>query len=220
VTYGGGYSTGYAPPTVTATTDQIYARLPEKDRLADEGTGWTLLRFLSLAGDQLADVATLIARFGIDTLGETSALTDPAFADTGWLRWLGQLAGLDTERIAAADLRAAIDAIRFDPTSTTAMRRDVAATLTGAKRVSIRRHVAADPWAVIVDTWRAETPDEAAADRAAERHRPAGVDLTRRTLNGFTWGDAAEQYSTWGAFSDAFATYADADSTVPTYTEA
>lgn len=89
-----------AAPAVHPTTLAVYGRLPEFYRLADAELDWPLLRFLSLLGDQLGELADLLERIdyvGPDEGGEpgdSSDLVDPSRADDAWLGWLAQLVGV------------------------------------------------------------------------------------------------------------------------------
>lgn len=123
-------------PTVGASTELLYARLPELYRDADAAqadgpSNYPLLRYLSCLFDQLDTVSTLIDRltyvpmderqngpwqrygsgeFGDGTYGDqdTSDLVDPYTADAAWLPWLAQLVGVDVANLSVPDQRAAI----------------------------------------------------------------------------------------------------------------
>lgn len=125
-------------PTVGPFTEALYSRLPalyrDADEAQDEGaSNYPLLRYLSLVGDQLTRVATLLGRFTFDALderdntdepwdrygtglfgtgvyGDTSVadLVDPWTADAGWLPWLAQLLGIDVTGLTVDEQRAAL----------------------------------------------------------------------------------------------------------------
>ena len=125
-------------PTVGPFTDALYARLPEVYRDADEAqdegrSNYPLLRYLSLLGDQLTQVADLLGRFtydpldertntdpawdrygsglfGDDTYGDADVadLVDPGLADSAWLPWLAQLLGVNVTGLTIDETRAAL----------------------------------------------------------------------------------------------------------------
>lgn len=212
-------------PTYTDTTEQAYRLLPGHHRRADgeqpDPLDEPLKRYLSGIGDQLHDVVELIERLAhLDDDGlPASDLADPDLADARWLSWLAQLVGIDGSALTTPELRAAIKATGFRTASTGGLIEAVEATLTGTKRVAIRRHVGGDPWVLYVDTWAAETPDPDLTDAVAEAQRPAGVASTsfHRTLAGATYDDLKNEFGTYADLEAEFATSADMATYVPTY---
>lgn len=91
-----------AVPVVEPFTARWWEQLPAVYRAGDEAqadgpSSYPLLRFLSLLGDQAAEVDTLYDRIALHDDGSgdwVSDLADPRFADPGWLNWLAQMAGL------------------------------------------------------------------------------------------------------------------------------
>lgn len=223
-------------PVVTAYTEQLYARLPERYRAADESTDWTTLRILSLLGDQAHDVEALLDRI--------TDLVDPAEADTVWLPWLAQLAGVVTEGMTNAEIRANIAgaAVRR-PGSTAATRAAAAALLSGTKRVDFYRHVGGDWRELTVAVYRAETPgvsyddlsyqhptydaftaaypsyddipNDDVVERAVRAQKPAGIHLTFEVLLGATYDDLAVEFPTYDDLAAAFPTYDEMSTYVP-----
>lgn len=169
-------------PAVTATTESVWDRFPEKDRLADVDHDWTLLRFLSLLFDQMHAVTALVDRFGVTAPGESSDLTDPESADAAWLPWLAQIAGIDPT-MSPGELRLALLARRFDAGSLRSVRETVEALLGGEKRYQIIPHADGDPWVVRIIA----DPDDAGAA---------------------TWMTWDVDYPTWGQL-ERVATWAD-----------
>jgi len=196
-----------ARPVVHAATERLYARLPQLYRDADEAqadgaNGFPLLRFLSLLADQVGAVEDLLARF--DAV-PTSDLVDPASADSGWLTWLAQVAGVDlgdeTDVARRRQLIADADDSRSHG-SEGAIIANVAPLLTGTKSVrvfALYRHV----WRVLVLTRNDEmsATTSAAILAAARRQKPAGVELEHDV--GLTWAELEANYPTWTAIEAA-----------------
>lgn len=124
-------------PEVSATTERLYATLPElyrdADATQDTGTSnYPLLRYLSLLVDQAQPLEDLLDRFSYEALDErddrrpwdrygsgefgegtfgdanTADLVDPLSADGRWLPWLAQLVGVDVADLSVEEQRAAI----------------------------------------------------------------------------------------------------------------
>jgi hypothetical protein len=196
---------------VSSTTTRVYERLPELYRRADEAqdsgpSGYPLLRFLSLLGDQLGELETLVDRVGYfpadegGVPGDTSDLTDPVTADDGWLGWLGQLVGVDVASIPAAARRAAVAGASAGWRAGTAdgIASAAQSVLTGTRYVRVIPHYTGDPWKVEVRTRVSETPDPAAVIPAivAARAKPAGVELVHTQYEA-TWDAIVAENPTW-----------------------
>lgn len=204
-----------ARPAVSATTEALYAAIPERIRLEDElqDPDWPLLRYLSLIGDQLDEVVVLIDRVDYVTVndggavGDTSDLADPATADVGWLDWLGQLVGV---RLAPALTEAERrDAVAFSSSGWRAATKGAVAdaarsALTGTRYVHILDHYAGDPWRVEVRTRTSETPSVPAVLEAivAKGAKPAGVELVPTAYDA-TWAQLEALRPTWADWEAA-----------------
>lgn len=176
-------------PAVGPFTDTLYRRLPELYRDADDAqdegrSNYPLLRYLSLVGDQLTQVAELLGRFtydplddrdntdppwqrfgsglfGDDTYGDNDVadLVDPALADTAWLPWLTQLVGVDVTGMTIPEARAAI----ADPSSTwahgtrEAIIRRARPLLGDEAYLDVVPHHQGDPFTMALVTKRSET---------------------------------------------------------------
>jgi hypothetical protein len=199
-------------PAVSASTERWYARLPHAWRDGDDERDWPLLRYMSLLGDQLGEVQTLLDR--IDYLspadggapGDTSDLVNPATADAAWLPWLAQLVGVrlpaDVTGQAARDAIAGAVA-GFMAGTKTAVAAAAQSALTGGRYVAVYDHsitVQGDGgvWDVLLVTLETETPDPSAVLAAvtAKRAKPAGVVLHHRTYTA-TWAVIEAAYPTW-----------------------
>lgn len=146
-------------PTVAATTERLYDRLPLHYRDADENIRHTpdypLLRYLALAVDQASDVED-VARLFI-----SGDAVDPDLADADWLSWLSQLVGMDPEELPRGE-SARRDAISDASSgwlagSTLSVREAVRSVLSGTQTVFIYRHHLGDPNKVLVRTRHDET---------------------------------------------------------------
>lgn len=89
-------------PEVSPTTERLFALLEPFRRAGDETLGWPLLRFVSVPGDLLDEVRSLIDAYDRKLPdeggepGDTSALVDPAIAAPEVLPWLAQFFGVNT----------------------------------------------------------------------------------------------------------------------------
>lgn len=138
-------------PTVTATTEKIYALLPEHYRTSDDVQAnalvdFPLLRYLSLAGDQLDKLNVLIDRFTLTDTHGTSDLTDPVRADDAWLTWLAFLVGIDATQLTVPETRLAIKTRTFDAGSTGALARAVGMLIADPGRFTIVRNADGNIW--------------------------------------------------------------------------
>lgn len=209
-------------PAPTATTEALYAALPELYRAADAErgagpSGYPLLRFLSLLGDQLADVEALVARADYYSHddggqpGDTSDLTDPATADAAWLPWLAQLVGARLPAgLTTAGRRGAVAgavAGYFKGTKQ-GIQAAAQAALLGTRYVRVIPLYAGNQWRLEVRTRTSETPSTAAVAAAivAANAKPAGVELV-----------ATAYEATWAQIEAAFPTWANLEATAPTW---
>lgn len=198
-----------ARPAVHATTELLYATLPEVYRTHDEDRpdgpdGYPLLRFLDLIGEQFGEVRDVIeradyyARDDGGVVGDTSDLADPATADAAWLPWLAQLVGANVERLSTAAMRDAIPAA-FQAGSAPAIRTAARTALTGTKTVTVHRHYQGDIWRVEVRVRASELVSNTAAVLAAilaADVKPAGVELVITTVE-VQWDTLEAQRPTW-----------------------
>jgi hypothetical protein len=147
-----------------------------------------------------------------------SQLLDAARAPSWALPWLAQLAGVTLTPGAPAD------GWREEITSPPAFRRGTPdaivdatrRTLTGDQRVTLRERDGG-PWQITVITYTAQTPDPAAAERAARSQKPAGLLMTFRVDPGWSVGEIEAAYSTRtvGDIEGAFASVGDLESNLP-----
>ena len=88
-------------PILDATTEAVYARLPDHFRRVDINQDYAFKRFISGICKEQDVINTLVQRFDYTppdeggVLGDTSELVDPRFADEAWLPWLAQLIGVN-----------------------------------------------------------------------------------------------------------------------------
>lgn len=199
-------------PTYSETTERLYQRLPEVVRRADSTTGWQLKKYISGMSDQQGEVDTLVDRFDHYTRHPTSDLVDPETADAAWLRWIGQLVGINT------DLYSTVDAQRqalltaaggFRAGSLAALVAAVQTQLTGSQYVRVYKNSDAsvggigtkDMWHVLIVTKSGETPVSSAvviANVIAQNAKPAGVVLSMRQFEA-QWDTIESTYTTWNA---------------------
>lgn len=209
------------PFAVTVGTAQLYMSLPRIYRAADARYDWALLRYVALPGDQLDRILTLLDRFDYHapgdggTVGDTSALVDPAAADAAWLNWLGQHVGLPVAGRTEAELRLAIGAAgASSPVATRgAIVAAVQSLLTGSRFVAVlpghtTNLTVGSRWDLLIQTRLTEsagtTPAAILAAILEAGAKPAGVVLhhdffgaswarimavnpTLATLSGQTW---------------------------------
>lgn len=212
-------------PDVTATTEALYAALPEVYRDADAAqpdgpNGYPLLRYLSLIGDQLDELAVLVERFDYYSPddggqpGDTSDLTDPAAADPDWLDWLAQLVGAQLPAgLATDDRRAAIAAAvnGYLKGTKQGIAAAAAQALTGTRYVRVVPAYGGDQWRIEVRTRTTETPSSAAVLAAivAANAKPAGFELVATTYQA-SWdqiealgsNDAVDARGSWDALEE------------------
>lgn len=207
-------------PSVTATTDRIYQRLPEHYRNADALQGplnLPLLRYLSLTGDQLDEISDLADRVGTDLMDPDAT---PVFA----LDWLAQFVGEQLMPLLSVTKKR--DTIKFHESwgsgEPGALIAKVQTILTGTKRVTLVEHWGGNGLVIAVWTYASESPAPAIVLAAVLSQKPAGIGLAdvSPVKPGLTWYDAAKQYATWSAFAAAGSkTWVQRATEVPTYAQ-
>lgn len=201
---------------VTQFTLRWFAGLPDFVEAADQATGWQLLRYLSLLGDQAAALEQLYERIDFTPLdeggppGDTSDLVDPDAADAAWLPWLAQAVGAHVSGLTEADRRAAIGsaAAGWQGGSKRSVAAAAQTVLTGSKSVAIYDHTtdtsgvgAGSQWDVLIVTRTEETPVSSAdliAAVVALGTKPAGVTLWHTPYTA-AWSAIEAAYPTWAA---------------------
>jgi hypothetical protein len=197
---------------LTPFTQRVYKLLPAFMRTTDRED--IAARFIGVVGDEADGVRALKDRLAYTPeQGGTSELTDPAFADTAWLPWLGQLVGLDVtvlDRDIVTNGAAGWQVGRRE-----ALRSAVARVFTGGGSFSIYTHSTAavgargtaTQWDLLLITRGSETPNPAAVLVAASTVKPAGVKLYHRTYqapwseyNALTW--AGWNSRTWAQLAE------------------
>lgn len=208
-----------ARPVVDATTELLYAMLPEVYRTEDEDlgagpNGYPLLRFLSLAGDQLGELRTVVGRIDYYALedggvaGDTSDLADPATADPAWLDWLGQLVGVAlAPELTVVGRRDSVAGAAggFRAGTRPAIAAAAQSALTGTRYVNVLPHYTGDPWKVEVRVRASEVATTTAAIVAAiiaKGAKPAGVELVVTTVEA-SWDTLAALRPTWADWDAA-----------------
>lgn len=201
------------PKYALTVTRRVYETLPDlyPDADAEQTPPWPLLRYLSLVGDQLDEVTTILDRInarGVDEGGDgsdSSELFDPAKADVAWLPWLATMTGAETwDGMTDADRRATIaasvDGRRVGTRDRIANRARTALTNPDAPvRVKTRD---GDRWTIVIGTPASVTPDKARVLRAAEDQRPAGTVYVWEAYTAL-WGEVEEAAPTWGHIEKA-----------------
>jgi len=177
-------------PAVSDATARLYDGLPEVYRDADPATGYALLRYLSLLGDQLGDVTSLLDRL---TAGE---LVDPARADPRWLEWLAQLVGVRLTGATTSEARELIGSAATGWRAGTrgaviaAVRRAISA---GDRLVDVLPHHQGDPHVIAVLTRVGEQADRNVVRATAEAALPAGITVAHvylaDTAEALTWAE-------------------------------
>lgn len=209
-------------PVVHAHTERLYDRLPELYRDADldqllDGSGYPLLRFLSLIGDQAGDVEDTLDLVDPDRGG---ALTNPDTIPLEWLPWLAQLVGLGVlpGSLTEAERRNAVSSAaggRYVGTrQAIADAARPALTNPDAGYVVVRNHHQGNPFVLSVNV----APEVAPADLntvldaiEAVGARPAGFDLVIDTYAA-TW-DQVEARGTGGTWADVETSWATLEAT-------
>jgi hypothetical protein len=205
-------------PQFSVTTMRIYGRLPEFYRAADATAGsypndFPLLRYISLIGDQGADIEVLLNRFSYvppfagGTPGSTCDLVNPVTADSAWLPWMAQLYGVAlTAGMTVPEQRAAIGnaTAGFLAGSRQSIINIAMSQLTGGQHVQLVDHANNDPWQVQIITRASETPQPSTVVSAviAANAKPAGVALTQIYYEA-TWATVEAALPTWAAWENA-----------------
>lgn len=216
-----------AEPVYDEATEELYAGLPEVQRVNDIPYNYSLKRYLSGIGYTLGEVYTLIDRFsytppddGVAT--DTSELVDPYLANVEWLPWLAQLVGVKVKVTAnEADWRAAIaSAVSGTKAGTKQAIVEAAQTvLTGSKVVYIYDHSNAtdgigngDQWDVLITTLEEETTSDPVAAVLLAGAKPAGINLTHMYY-GATWDTIESELPTWNDWEGK--TWEDIETLIP-----
>lgn len=218
-------------PTFSVTTERLYDRLPDMYREADAQNDYQFKKYIASIVDQLGDVDIAVERLryrsqiememrkryaqrfttythegrvlNAPELGSTSDLVDPRSADRDWLRWLGQLVGVQID-VNMPDLEAR-DAIQYASSgyragSKDALEKAARGVLTGSRYAKALPHtkvvggnlVPGTPWDITILTRATESPDSVIVLNAVNKAnlKPAGVRLHHRTYQA-SW-DALE----------------------------
>jgi len=188
-------------PVVGDFTRRLWERLPAYMREADTATGYPLLRYTALLGEQAEQVSSIV-------LDGASRLVDPATADAGSLRWLAALAGVDATLYSSTEqLRVAIAGADDNRAagSTRAVLAAIRPALSETRTAAIvLRDAAAFRYRVRV--YAREVPDQVELRRLLEATRPAGMVWELEVAPGQTWADLANRrltYAQLGAYTHA-----------------
>lgn len=184
---------------MSAASDRLYERLaPLATYDAENGdVVLALAETLALPQQVVDDVAR-----DTDTQLAWQPALDPDTCPADWLPWLAQFPGVTllpsdlTTDQKRAKIKQAAGFYRGTPRAITEA---VRATLTGTQSVTILQQVGGDQWALTVLTRTAETPDAAAAERAARSQKPAGIILTYVESDDPIWSEATLAFSAVGA---------------------
>jgi hypothetical protein len=201
--------------TVPAVTEHWYDEFGVVQP-GDEQAGWPLLTLLAGMGVAFGPLHDLVR--DTDEGPGWSPLLDPARAPAWALPWLAQLAGVTLtpgaprRRVARGDHQPA----RVSPRHPAGDRRRDRADADRRPAVTLRERDGG-PWLITVITYTAETPDPAAAERAARSQKPAGLLMTFRVDPGWRRRQLEATYSTRtvGDIEAAFATVGDLESNLP-----
>lgn len=219
-------------PATTAFTQRWYSALPQHYQDNDVELGYPLLQYLSLLGDQLDEIATLLERIqyipfdegGVP--GDTSDLVDPATADLAWLPWLGQLVGVTLPP--AVSGQAARDAVAgavngYQVGTKGAIAKAAQSGLTGTKYARVYDHSSTTVgdggiWDVLIVTRTSETPDINAVITAVttKNAKPAGVTLHYKAYSAtYAQTEAATGVVTYADRQTKWPLYQDASDYLP-----
>lgn len=152
----------------------VYRLLP--DHLTRDDTEGRLRSFLEGAQDALTvETAFLDAASG-RTVDGLCQPVDPAVAPGGWLPWLARLLGADITGLTEEQARWYLPRrARAAKGSTEGLLDAVAATLTGTRYVRVDRP---SLWEVTVTVATLDIVDITVTQEVAQRHTPAGAQLT------------------------------------------
>lgn len=187
---GGGTPPDLSPGALPSTAERLYKRWEPywEDDAAQGYPLWYLAEALTLDTQEIDDIVR-----DTDDHEAWHILFDPNAAPAYLLAWMAQFVGVrllpaDTEEQQRSRIQAAAGFYRG---TQRAIREEVQTVLTGAKTVKVLKTGA---WTLTVVTRTAQTPDPAAAERAARRQKPAGVVLTYVTSDNPIW---FESIGTW-----------------------
>jgi hypothetical protein len=181
-----------------------------------EDRGWPFLIFLAGLGAAFGELHDVVR--DTDDGPGWSPLLDPARCPAWALPWLAQFAGVTlTPGLSEQEWRDEITSPpAFERGTPQAIIDATARTLTGDQRVTLRERDGG-PWLLTVITYTAETPDPAAAERAARSQKPIGLLMTFRVDPGWSVGELEDTYSTrtTGDVETGFSTVGDLESNLP-----
>lgn len=171
------------PGPLPSSGDRLYARL-EPIAYADPDNGYPLKNLTGalMAPREILDSVTMDHG---DTIGWGVAV-DPDTAPDDLLDWLAQLVGVvfPASALTAAEKRSRIQqAAGFYRGTPRAIREEVQRVLTGTKYVGVFERPGGAAYQLTVVTRTSETPDAAAAERAARAQKPAGMVMTFSTTS-------------------------------------
>lgn len=201
---------GEETPVTTTLGDRLLERLAPLrtgDAAEDRLLG-ILAHAVMRPVEELHDVAA-----GRADAAEWQLALDPARAPARSLQWLAQWTGAPrTPDVTRQQIKDHLVLRRGRPASITTA---VAATLERTRTVMLTERYQGSAWRLLVQVFAVDTPDAAAAERAARNQTPVGVRLTFEVLGGMTYGQAEARYATYGDVEGAFATYGDAETFTP-----
>jgi hypothetical protein len=177
---------------VNPTAERIFARQAPLAEI-DQQTSDLLEGISEALGLSYVDT-DVVVREGVDGQAPWSAIADPDLCPARWLPWLAQWNGVkllpsDTEQ----DQRERIlQAAGFYRGTNRAIREEVARTTTSRDpdNVVVLNRVGGARWAQQVITRLADTPDPAAAERAALRQKSAGIVQSYLATDDVIWPEA------------------------------
>lgn len=195
-----------AAPTLTSFAQGIYDELAPL-AYDDEKQGWSLAYYCAAIA-KMFDQVNGYASTQDDGAEGWGWILDPNRAPAEVLPWLGQFYGVQVpEGTPEGDARAMVSAARELKRGTPqAIKDEIAATLTGGKRVLLFERDGGNAYRIRVSTFTSETPDAAASEAALLRQKPAGI---MYTFNQVTGGDFNSLRDTHASFAALTTTYAD-----------
>lgn len=141
-----------AEPILDPTTERVYQQLPQHYRDSDALQDFQLKRYLGAllsSQDTVNNTIDRLTYLSPDEGGspdDTSEMVDPNVADESWLRWLGQLFGLQiTGEITDNTRNEIINASSFKAGTTDSIIAAAQSVLVGTKKVQVIKH-ADDSW--------------------------------------------------------------------------
>lgn len=206
-------------PTIGALAQRLYEQVAQaQDPAADEAAGWPLASICGALLDPAQFVADAIDPDDMHPPG--GRLLNPDETPVGLIAWLAQFVGVRLTKGAS-------EATRRDEVRTAAgwkrgqgaaMVADVQRTLTGTRAVTLTDFYGGNRWRLLVVTYAAETPDPAAAERAARGQKPYGI-VGHDGSNDLVRVDPGWSYAQAQVFHDG-ENYATAQAAYDDYTEA